>query len=93
MKLKAGANIRQVAMVLCYAAKEIAVYRFRSFTQVDFLQILSYTFGRPPRPLLVHRNKHYDTKLTVINIIIVLVKLNLKWFKIFKCIRAHENVI
>ena len=54
IKLKARANVRQVAMVLCYAAKEIAMYGFRSFTQVDFLSIQSYKFGRPPRHLLIN---------------------------------------
>jgi hypothetical protein len=81
IKLKGSENIRQVAMVLCYIAKNISVCHFRSFTPVDFLSIHFYTFGRPPRPLLIQENTHYDTKLTLINVFVVLANLNFSWLK------------
>jgi len=80
-------------MVLCYIAQKNAVYYFRSFTQVDFLSNQSYTFGRPPDPLLNYENTHYDTKLTFINVIVVLVNFNFSLFKIFKDIQSHGRVI
>jgi hypothetical protein len=78
---------------MLYCKTKNAVCRFRSFTQVDFLSIQSYTFERPPRLLLIHECTRYDTKLTFINVIVLLVNLTFSWFKILKGIRAHGRVI
>jgi len=66
---------------------------FQVFAQVDYLSIQSYTFGRPPDPLLIYKNTHYDTKLTFINVIVVLVNFNFSLFKIFKDIQSNGRVI
>jgi hypothetical protein len=66
---------------------KIALHPFMTFTQVDFLSILSHTFGRPPRLLLIHEYKHFDTKLAFIRLVVVPTNLNFGWFKI---LRAFE---
>jgi hypothetical protein len=65
---------------------------FRSVTQVDFLSIQSYTFGRPPHTLLTYENTHDDTKFTFINVIVVLVNFNFSLFKIFKGIQSNGRL-